>query len=330
VTRSALAVSGALVALGVVAWWLSRNGAAPVAPPAPVASAPAAPEPLPSLPVAPAGPRAAPAGPAIPRVGTREELAAALAGRGLDAEKFLAGYRNWRLAHGFLGPDPLAGLTAFNAPDQAYSTIDRSTLEGLAKGGDMGAMQAYAAGSLPNDPFTALEYYGRASAEGSAAALGAIAGILANLGDLEPGARPRDGGFAERLLALRAGDPNRDLRDDALAWTLAGIRLYGPILASPGDMTMLENVDRNGEPERVAAICARSLAILAEQAAATAGRDYTALPPVFVAERDIYSELPCRDTPAPVTPPPALAACKASPALGSGNRFVELWICPGD
>ena len=76
------------------------------------------------------------------------------------------------------------------------------------------------------------------------------------------------------------------------------------------------------------AVCGQSLAILASLSAATAGKDSAALPPVFVTEKNLYDRLPCRDTPAPVTPPRALEACTSSPAIGSNDQPVELWICP--
>ncbi|MEO8444711.1 MAG: hypothetical protein ABI567_06880 [Gammaproteobacteria bacterium] len=331
--RGALAVAGVLIALGVLAWLLTPHTDSPAIPDRAAAtesSAPVAGVP-PLLEPEAAPPAAAPAKPAgaIPRVGTRDELLAALKARGLDGEQLLAGYRDWRFARGFLGAEPLAGVPAGNAPSQVYATMDRTTLKNLADSGDVGALQAYAVGSLPDDPFTAIEYLGRASERGSAAAMVEIAGILAKLGDPEPGAAPRDAAFENRLLALRGGDPNRDLREDAAAWTLAAIRQYGPILATPASLRLVEQPGGTGDPARALVVCGRSLAILADLSAATAGQDSGSLPPVFVAERDLYGRLPCRDTPVPVMPPRVLAGCTSSPALGSDNRPVELWICPG-
>ena len=65
----------------------------------------------------------------------------------------------------------LAGVSAEDAPSQVYAAMDRATQKTLADSGDLGAIQAYAAGSLPADPFTAIEYYSRASELGSAAAM---------------------------------------------------------------------------------------------------------------------------------------------------------------
>ncbi len=326
-----MAVPGVLATLGLVAWLLLPDGNAPMPPAAAPVEAPTAD----SAPVLPADPRtsrqpgSAKPDNGIPQIATREELLAVLKARGLDAEKLLAGYRSWRIDRGFLGADPLAGVTVDNAPGQIYAAMDRSALKSLADTGDVGAMQAYAAANLPDDPFTAIDYLRRASERGSAAAAAEIAGILATLGEAAPGSLSGDPSFADRLLRLRGGDPGRDLREDAVAWTLASIRQYGPALATPGNLGLVEQLGLGADEGRLLRICGRSLAILAELSAATAGQDNNALPPVFVAERDLYGRLPCRETPVPVTPPRALAACTSSTARGADNRVVELWICPG-
>lgn len=327
-SRSALLVSAGLFALGILIWLLTAERDPPaeaaLPPGVPVATAPA---PFPVEPASRPPAQAAPAGP-LPRVANRDDLAKVLKARGLDPDKLIAGYQQWRVARGFLGADPLAGITAGNAPAQVYATMDRATLKSLADSGDLGALQAYAAGSLPGDPFTAIEYYGRASELGSAAAMAGVAGALADLGALSMADVQNDRPFADRLLAVRGGDPNRDLRRDAVAWTLASIRQYGPILATAANLELVQGWGRSTDQALLTAICGQSLAILADLTAASAGRDAAALPPVFVTQKGLYDRLPCGDTPAPVTPPRALAACTSSPAIGSNNEPVELWICP--
>lgn len=332
-SRSALVVAGVLFALGALIWLLTTDRVVPVEPgPGPsVSSGTAAPD------ATAPQPAAAPSGPPVPtgaldgplpRVATRAELLQTLNARGLNGEKLLSRYAEWRVARGFLGADPLTGTTPENAPAQVYAAMDRPTLKAMADSGDLGAIQAYAAGSLPGDVFTAVEYYGRASELGSAAAMGAVANVLADIGGLEMGDVMNDRPFADKLLALRGGDPDRDLRRDSVAWTLASIRQYGPILATPASMELVEGLGRSTDKELLTSICGQSLAILASLSAATAGRDSGALPPVFVTERNLYSRLPCQDTPAPVTQPRALAACTSTPAIGPFNQPVELWICP--
>lgn len=329
-SRSALFVAGALFAVGALVWLLAGNRDAPAPAPAPVAARDVAP---PAAPAAASEPIAAPASApapvpgAPPRISTRDEFVRALEAGGRDGEKLLAAYRDWRTARGYLGADPLTGVTPENAPSQVYAAMDRATQKSLADSGDLGAIQAYAAGSLPGDPFTAVEYYGRASALGSAAAMEAIAAILADIGAMEYGDVLNDRPFADKLLELRGGDPDRDLRQDAVAWTLAAIRLHGPIVATPANLELVEGLGRSPDKAFLAAICGRSLAILADLSAASAGRGSGSLPPAFLAEKNLYERLPCRDTPAPVTPPRALEACTSSPALGSSNQPVELWIC---
>lgn len=278
----------------------------------PVAAPASAPPPVPGAP---------------PRISTRDEFVQALKASGLDGEKALAAYRDWRVARGYLGAEALTGVTAEDAPSQLYAAMDRTTQKSLADSGDLGAIQAYAAGSLPGDPFTAVEYYGRASRQGSAAAMEAIASILADIGGMDMGDVMNDRPFADKLLELRGGDPDRDLRQDAVAWTLAAIRLHGPIVATPANLELVEGLGRSPDKAFLTAICGRSLAILADLSAAGAGRTSGSLPPAFLAEKNLYERLPCRDTPAPVMPPRDLERCASSPAVGSSNQPVELWIC---
>ncbi|MDH5255819.1 MAG: hypothetical protein OEW72_07895 [Gammaproteobacteria bacterium] len=332
-SRSALVVTALLVALGTLAWLLTAGHDAPEPGPA-TAKVPAARQPPPApaptagaQPAATPGNRPEPPPGAPPRISTREELVRALDAGGRDGEKLLAAYRDWRIARGYLGADPLTGVTPEGAPAQVYTAMDRATQKSLADSGDLGAMQAYAAGSLPGDPVTAVEYYGRAAEMGSAAAMGELAGVLADIEAQNPGGPGNDPTFPQRLLALRGGDPNRDLRLDAAAWTLAAIRQYGPVVATPASLALARELERNPDQAALATVCGRSLAILADLSAASAGRDTAALPPVFVAEKDLYGRLPCRDTPAPVMPPRALERCTSSPAIGSASQPVELWVC---
>lgn len=332
-SRSALVAAVLLVAIGAFVWLQSRDEPAPPAsaetPPA--AGPAAAPETAPVLPVVvnpSSAPPEAPAG--QPRISSRDELAEALKARGYDADRLIAAYRDWRVARGFLGADPLTGVTAENAPSQVYAAMDRATQKSLADSGDMGAMQAYAAGSLPADPATAAEYYGQAAEAGSAAAMLELANVLADIELQNPGGPGDDPSFHQRLLALRGGDPARDLRQDSLAWTLAAIRLHGPLLATSASLARVQELERNPDRTLVTTICGKSLAILADLSAANAGRYTASLPPAFVAESNVYGRLPCRDTPAPVTPPRALETCRSSPATGSAGQPLELWICQGN
>jgi hypothetical protein len=329
-SRSALFVAGALFAVGLLVWLLGADRDTRAPTPVPVAKRAtppaAAPLPLSASGARPAtAPGAAPTAP--PRITSRDEFIQALRASGRDGEKLLDAYRDWRIARGYLGADPLTGVTADDAPSQVYATMDRATQKSLADSGDLGAIQAYAAGSLPADPFTAVEYYGRASRLGSAAAMEAMAGVLADIGAMELGDVMNDRPFADRLLELRGGDPDRDLRQDAVAWTLAAIRLHGPIVATPANLELVEGLGRSPDKAFLTTICGRSLAILADLSAASAGRTSGSLPPAFLAEKNLYERLPCRDTPAPVTPPRALERCASSPAVGSSNQPVELWIC---
>ncbi len=330
-SRSALLVAGVLIAFGVLVWLITTPPQDPVtpveAPGTPVNPSvdPAKPQPLKSPPAAPNG-SAATVTP--PRVTTRDEFAQVLRARGLDADRLIARYQDWRAARGFLGADLLTGITPEDSLSSVYTAMDRTTQKSLADSGDLGAIQAYAAGSLPGDPFTAIDYYRRASEMGSAAAMAGLAGVLADIGARAISAPDGDQAFANKLLTLRGGDPARDLRRDAAAWTLASIRQYGPAVATPTDLDIVERLGSSPDTAMVAAICGQSLAILAVLSAATSEKDSSALPPAFITEKGLYDRLPCRDTPAPVTPPRALEACTASPAIDRNSQPVELWICP--
>lgn len=308
-SRSALVVAAALFALGIFVW-LFTTGSDETAPGQPGVDVRAGNSPEPAAESRPSG---APAGMATaisgspPRISTRDEFIQALKARGRDGEKLLAAYQDWRVARGYLGADPLTGITADNAPSQVYAVMDRATLKSLADSGDLGAIQAYAAGSLPVDSDTALDYFGRASELGSAVAMVEIASILAD-----------------------GAGPDRDPRSDAMVWTLAAIRLHGPIVATPDNLALVESPGAGDDPAALAVVCARSLAIFADLSAASEGQNNGTLPPVFLAEKDLYGRLPCRDTPAPVMPPRALERCTPSPAIDGDNRPVELWICEED
>jgi hypothetical protein len=328
VSRSALAVAAALFTLGALIWLLTTPGdepvsttTAPVVTPAPAGATREPPVP----PVAEAA--RATFDDTAPRITSRKELAAVLKARGLDADKLIFQYEDWRVARGFFDADALAGVGPDDVLAPVYAAMDRATQKSLADSGDLGAIQAYAAGSLPGDPFTAINYYRRASELGSAAAMAALAGVLADLAAGPPIEAPKDPAWAQRLLELRGGDPGRDLRWDASAWTLASIRQYGPMLATPAALDLIEGLNRTPDKLLLTSVCVQSLAILGAMSAATADQDTAALPPVFVAEKDLYARLPCRDTPAPVTPPRALDSCTASPAIGANDRPAELWIC---
>ena len=251
-----------------------------------------------------------------------------LRARGLDADRLIAAYQDWRAQRGFFGADPLAGVRLEDSLASVYTAMDRITQKSLADSGDLGAMQAYAAGSLPDDPLTAIDYYRRASELGSAAAMAGLAETLAGIGTTRASDFGNDKSVADRLLALRGGNPARDLHLDSVAWTLASIRQYGPMLATPAHLGMIDRVERLPDKTLLAGVCGQSLAILGVLSAATSGKTTSTLPPVFLTEQGLYDRLPCRDTPAPVMPPRALEACTASPAVGSNDRPVELWICP--
>ena len=152
--------------------------------------------------------------------------------------------------------------------------MDRPTQKALADSGDLGAIQAYAAGSLPEDPFTALKYYGRASELGSAAALGEIAshpgGAWTTCSRRWAGRRVLCRRACWRFVAAtRTGNCGRTPSPGH--WRRSGST--GPSLQLRDSLALVEGLAAQWDSGVLTAVCGQSLAILAKLSAATAGRD---------------------------------------------------------
>lgn len=302
--RAPLLVAAALFGTGIAAWLATRPGPPPPAPVAAVQPAPGQPAgaevAAPTVPPA-AGPASVPA---ELQVASGAEFVAAVGARGLDGRQALAAWRAWRVDRGYPDGDPVTGAAGEPAVD--YAGMDRASLKALADTPDRPAMEAYAARILAEEPTVATGYLARASAQGSAAAMVAMADALAT---------------------ASLGSPRSDPRLESGAWLLALIRRHGPLVATPDVLERLAQLGLESDPALEASACASSLGVLAGVAAAAAGPDAGELPPAFLAEPGFYDRLPCRGTPAPVTPPRALGGCRATPARGPGGRPVELWVC---
>jgi hypothetical protein len=277
--------------------------------------------------------QAAPAAKTEPRAArlrSRADLEAVLEEQGLNPAQALARYQDWRVANGFLGPDALAGIDPGSAPVDTYQAMDTNTLKSMADAGDVAAMQVYAGTNLPRDPFTALRYLGRASEAGSAAAALEIAALMRSLATVPTADAQGDPEFARRLLELRGGQPDADLREDALAWTLTALRQAGPLAGNAEQLAWMKGAAAELGPERLLAACTRSLGILGDLAARRSAQGWSAptLPPAFIAEDRLYDDLPCNGTPAAVVPPREMSACRKSPITDGAGQARSLWICP--
>ncbi len=331
-SRSSGIVLAVLLGISALAWFQPwRTG--PVPPPAaPTGTAPApAAEPAPDLapaatPPAPTAPAGKPPGP-VP-IGSAADLAALLESRGLRAEEAIAAYREWREAHGFIGPDDLTGVVAGQSRLDYYRTFDTATLRNLAAGGDAVAAQLVADFQLDDNVFDAIRGYRDAAGLGSAQAMLSVASTLRGLAQFPADGVGIDPKLAAGLLDLRRGDPGRDLRADAMAWALAAARQYGPAAVDQSTFRWLEVQAEQLPAETVALACGQSLAIMADLNARGASR--SSLPPVLTGEADFYARLPCGDSPVPVTPPPELARCETIAARNRFGQPFSVWTCPGN
>jgi hypothetical protein len=322
-----LVVIGLLV-VAAVAWFQPWRAADPppvVPAPAPVAGSPAAP--APGAPATP--PPVAPGTPADAtpvRIASRADLAALLAARGLDPDRALADLAAWRERLGFLGPDELTGVTAADARSLYYANLDDATLRGLAGSGDVAAVQTLASRNLPANAGAAIDGYADAAAAGSAAAMLAASEVLRSLAQLPADGVGIEPKLAAELLRLRRGDATRDLRADALAWTLAAVRQYGPGAIDQGTLRWIEVQSEQLAPETVATACGQSLALFADLNARGAPRE--PLPAAFYSEANVYGRLPCQDSAAPVAPPAELARCGETRTRNQFGQDFAVWTCP--
>ena len=260
----------------------------------------------------------------------RDDLAALLKARGLDPDRAIADLQAWRERRGFLGPDPmnLTGLAQGQSRGEYYATLDPATLANLAASGDVGALQTLAGSRLQKDPAGAIEDYSRAAELGSAASMLAISSTMRALAQF-----PADGvGVEEKLAAqlrrLRGGDQSRDLRGDALAWSLAAVRQYGPAVIDRSTLAWIETSARDLPADTVTRACGQSLAIMADLTAR--GAPAGDLPPVFSTEQGLYDRLPCGKSPVPISPPTDIEQCESSEARDLFGQPVSVWTCRGN
>lgn len=311
VSRSALFVVLGLLAIATLVL-LIRPTARETPPPAARPSLPAS-EPAAVPPPAESPTKAA----ELPRapLDTRSDLATALRAQGIEPATAIGAFRAWRRRHGFFEPDARLGVTAETAEANAYAALDDGQLQILARSDDVGALQALGDRVAATDPATAVGFYSRAAYAGSAWAMLQVS-RLAQSGSASPGA------LAQRL----RGNPNADLREDALAWTLAAARRFGPAALENADLERSRQLVADLGTEGTTRACARSLAILAELSARATGQPDFA-PSMMLSPANVLESLPCRDTPAPVTVPTLYAACSARLA-SAGDSAVTVWTCP--
>jgi hypothetical protein len=248
---------------------------------------------------------------ATPVVDSARSLAELLTRQGLDGPGLAADYGAWRVALGFEDP----------ATSRTYAAMDAVTLAELVAAGDLAAIQTQAGRVAELDGVAGLEQYGDAVRQGSAAAVFEVAGVLASLS----GIRPEDTADNPDLTAMLGGlvdnDPERDLREEALAWSLAVIHRDGPGILEPLQLSRLEAIVTQLPAGRLDAVCSRVPALREQlEGFGTAPSP----PPVFIAPPGVGRRLPCPNL-GEITPP---ATCRSVPAQDARGAALDVWICP--
>jgi hypothetical protein len=257
-------------------------------------------------------------------VATRDDLAALLTARGLPAERLIMAYGDWRRARGFLDDGPLTGPAQNGLGVDYYRSLSPGTLQNLAAAGDLAAMLLVGGSKFQKDQSGALEAFVRSSYAGSAQGMLAASETFRALA-VASISKP-DLIADRRLVALRRGKPDQDLRVDALAWSLAAIRQHGPAVVDANLLKGMEQIQSELPPGEVDAACAQSAAIFAEhRERQVQGGD---LPPVFATPANLYARLPCGKGSAALAPPPIMSRCESVAAADGGGAALDVWICP--
>ena len=333
VSRTNISVLIATALLGVLlvlVWRLADDLANPSRPAASTPASPAADDaiesitvPLPTKP-APAV-EAAPAG--ASRIGDYDEFVSLLFSKGVNGVQELGITAKWYQARGFLGADPLLGITADDAPLVYYESLDDATLDGLRQAGDLGATQILASRRALTDPFEAIDLYTDAAALGSVFAYLQLASLHDTLS-----AVPLNNLSENREMYLRLARTRRTASVKSFAYAMAALRDGGPPLADPNVVTWVNRLF-NRIPERQRAdACAESEKIILESGSRRRAAGQSPLnadpPPVFLSVPDLAKQLPCGDEGFGYYSMLDLGACRSETVQDGDGLARELFLCP--
>jgi hypothetical protein len=256
------------------------------------------------------------------------EFEAWVTANGWDTRFLTERYRAWLALRGFSDQDVFA-KTGGSANPSRYAQLDDATLGELVRSGDLLAIQEDAARAARVDSALGLQKYGTAVRLGSATAIFAVADIIESLSGVRAEDTLDNADFGAMLEGIRGDDPESDLHEQALAWSLAVVRRDGPAAIDRARLDRIGAMARQISPERLDAVCRQSMDLVDDIGSylpqESAGREG---PPLFVAPPDLYARLPCRGSPTPLEPPSGIAACQAFTAIGSRGEPVEIWHCP--
>jgi len=270
------------------------------------------------------------AGAPMPRLDSRADLAGILASRDLDADRLIEAWQTWRVARGFLGDNPLTGVTRERSLVDTYARLDDLTLAQMAEAGELGALQEQAARLEGVDSIGAVGKYQAAAQRGSAEAMFGASRALLGVAALQAEDTSADPELTATLQEWRNMDGSTDIRQEALAWALAAVRTDGAAVLDGSRLAQIENLARELDEDQLRMACAESLAYFGGYRGLSGGTGIRrgVPPPVFISAPGIYERLPCGDTAAPITPPQPMKKCQVTPVQDGSGRRQDLWICP--
>lgn len=256
-----------------------------------------------------------------------EHFSGLLAEKGLDADKAIEQYRNWRFVRGFLGVDVQLGIGYDDAPARYFETLVDDVLAAAASDEEIGALQELAARSIDTDLPGSIDLYRRAATQGSTHAMLQIAWVMDAFGEVAQARASQDRGNGDPLHFLQQYSASGDLKLEAIAWVLAAIRDGGASVARPDVLGWIEASDALLFDRA----CEQSIDIMIKVGLSrrAAGRDPVSLdpPPVFMRPADLYDRLPCKNSVVPIEPLVEAEECVVSPVVNARGSARQLWIC---
>lgn len=267
----------------------------------------------------------------LPRIRTQSELLDFLSGRGIDGPNAIADSADWFQKRGFFGLKPLLGVTENDAPDTVFQSMDDDALRKMSEAGNPGASQTLASRALFTDPFSALDWYRRAAAQGSVYAIMQIGALLESLTDMSLDEFVSGPEYRQQLSALRNGEANASPKISALSHALAGAR-DGGLAIIDGEMLKWMQRLANGlsELERQSA-CERSSRLFLEIGAQRRREGLQPIatdpPPVFLSIPELQQRLPCRTTGYPIIQLLDVTRCSQTLIMDGQGERMNLNIC---
>ncbi|MBT8442214.1 MAG: hypothetical protein KJO76_07505 [Gammaproteobacteria bacterium] len=265
--------------------------------------------------------------PYLPRVESYDDLVTLLDKSGLNGLLVVEDAARWYAERGYLGENPLLGVTSDNSRDAFYATFDKPTLRAMSDAGDAGASQALARMAMFDDPLAALALYEKAVSQGSVYALIKVADTLNILVDLRlmPGVGGQD--FINRVMRVRPGNLNAE----AYATLLAAMSDGGPPIIDEELLNWGSSLEERTDSRLLEYACKRSAEILIANSMARQQNGVTPVsmtpPPVFLSPPDREQRMPCAATGYPVVSMMNIDQCQSQRVVAGMGDEQDLYIC---